>query len=258
MFPVNSDRITRKEQPMRLTIIILLLILSTQPVLAQENICKATDKTCLLNSLDELTGTIEEKNWKDQTYREIAKLMTRNNQVVEAIALISKIQNADTKAMTIRGIGMAAAESELNKQAYDELFSTLRSEAEKIDHPPSYAIALTYIAMSQAFAGDDEGAMKTASDMKNDALRNKAFAESAEIQAENGRFDEAMKSINQIDSASFRDKALKIVSKILAQDSEYEQALKFALAVSDQYQKAQALLYIVSRQITPKEVSLVE
>ena len=38
-------------------------------------------------------------------------------------------------------------------------------------------IALTYISMAQAFAGDNDAAMKTAAGMDNQALRNKAYGE---------------------------------------------------------------------------------
>lgn len=243
---------------MRIFTIAFILLLAAYPAMAQDIPCPPEDKNCLMAHLETLTGTISEQNWKDQTYRELAKLRAQEKQGEQAIALIAKIENPDTKAMTIRGIGMAAAETDLTPEAYTTLFAALRAEAEKIEHPPSYAIALTYIAMSQAFAGDDDGAMKTAQDMTNSALRNKAFAESAEIQAENGRFDEAMKSIAAIDDGAFRDKAYRTISKIFSDREKYEDALKSATTIENSYQKAQSVLYILAKQITPKEVSLVE
>lgn len=233
-----------------------LLVIS--PLSAQETTCPANDKACLLQQLENLAGEIGETHWKDQTYRELAKLLAAEKQTGRALALIARIESPDTKAMTIRGIGMAAAKSDLSAADYATLFTDLRAEAEKIEHPPSYAIALTYIAMAQAFAGDDAGAMKTANEMKNDALRNKAHGESAEIQAERGDIDAAMTSIAAIDSPAFRDKAHRTISKIFADRQKYDEAQKAAMAIENTYQKAQSVLYILARQITPEEVSLVE
>lgn len=243
---------------MRIFTIVITLFLLSFPAYAQDTPCNAEDKACMLEQLEILTGEISEQKWKDQTYRELAKLLAQEKQGDKAITLIDKIENPDTKAMTIRGIGMGAADAEMLPDEYDELFIKLRAEAEKIEHPPSYAIALTYIAMAQAFAGDDNGAFATAKDMDNDALRNKAFGESAEIQAENGRFDEAMASIAAIESAAFRDKAYRTISKIFANRKKYDEALESAMAIDNSYQKAQSVLYILAKQITPQEVSLVE
>ena len=243
---------------MPLIIFITLALFFPIKANAQPDTCVATDKSCLLGTLETLTAEIEEQKWRDQTYREIAKLLVHEKNDEHAMSLISKIENPDTKAMTIRGIGMSAAESGYTEQEYKPLFTKLRQEAEKIEHPPSYAIALTYIAMAQAFSGDDIGAMNTARDMKNAALRNKAFGESAEIQAEHGRFDEAMASIAAIEDLAFRNKAYRTISKIFVDRKKYDEALKSAMAIENSYQKAQSVLYILAKQITPQEVSLVE
>ncbi len=132
-------------------------------------------------------------------------------------------------------------------------FAKLRTVAEKIEHQPSYAIALTYIAMAQAFAGDDEGAWKTAADMENDALRHKAYGETAEIQAERGDSQAAMKSIGFIESLAFRNKAYAIVTKLLADRGKLEEALNSAKAITNDYKKAQALQYVLDKQ-KPREL----
>lgn len=165
----------------------ILLILCAFPALADSPPapCTGEDKTCLLKELDTAAASIGKTEWRDQTRRELAKLLTHNKQADEAIALIGRIETPDTKAMTIRGIGMAAAEGKI---ATPELFTKLRKEADKIIDPPSHAVALTYIAMSQAFADDDAGAMATAQGMENAALRNKAHNEAAKIQADRGDF----------------------------------------------------------------------
>lgn len=223
---------------------------------AEEIKCEAEDKACLLKALENTAGGISEANWRDQTYRELAKLLAREKRGIEAAALIALIENPDTKAMTIRGIGMQSAKTDMNREDLSALFTRLRQEAEKIEHPPSYAIALTYIAMSQAFAGDDEGAMKTAMDMKNDSLRNKALAEAAKIQADHGNLPEALKSIAAIDSPAFRNKAHYTIVKILTGAERYGMAVEAAGKIDNAYEKSQALLYILAKQISPEEKSV--
>jgi hypothetical protein len=218
--------------------------------------CAGSDKTCLLQALTETTAAIDNADWRDQTYRELAKLLSRQKRGLEAADLIAKINSPDTKAMTIRGIGMAAAKTDMTKPELDALFARLRQEAEKIDHPPSYAIALTYIAMSQAFAKDDDGAMKTALEMKNSDLRNKALGEAAKIQADRGALGEALKSIAAIDSPAYRNKAHYMITKIFADAGHYDEALSAADKIDTAYQKSQALLYILAKQISPEELSV--
>ena len=143
----------------------------TDPATAQ-TACDAADRACLTDALERTAAQIENKAWRDQTYRELAKTLAEGKKIDEALSLIPRIESSDTQAMTIRGIGMEAADLPLSQDEYDTIFSKLRTAAEKIEHPPSYAIALTYIAMAQAFAGDNDGAWKTASDMDNEALRH--------------------------------------------------------------------------------------
>lgn len=219
--------------------------------------CSGESTDCLFGKLESATAKIENERWRDQTYRELAKLLASDAQTDRAIAQLSNITNPDTKALTIRGIGMnAATDADLAPEAYDALYARLRAEAEKIDHPPSYAIALTYIAMAQAFAGDDDGAMETALSMENDALRNKALGESAEIQAERGNLPAAFESIAAIDDAAFRDKAHGLVSKIFADQGKFDEAYQAAKKIRNDYQNAQAVLYILAKQVTPEEARL--
>lgn len=218
--------------------------------------CAATDTACLLPQLETLTGKIENVSWRDQTYRELAKLYMAKGMTKEALALIPRVETPDTRAMTIRGIGMEAAKLNLSPEALAALFAALRVEADKIEHPPSLGIALTYIAMAQAFAKDDTGAYATASSMTNDALRHKAFGENAEIQAERGDLDAALNSLAAIDDLSFRNKAHGIVARIFADQKLYDQAMTTAGKIENDYQKSQALLYILAKQITPAEVTL--
>ncbi len=229
-----------------LFMICALIILPTYSF-AQE-ICTIDERRCILRSLEDEAAKIEKTPWRDQTYRELAKIYAFDGDMSAAIALIERIESSDTKAMTIRGIGMNAAKINLAQEELFELFTALRAEAEKIEHPPSYAIALTYIAMGQAFAGDNEGAWTTAASMKNEALRHKAYGETAEIQAERLDFEAAMKSISMIGSTGFRNKAYGHVSKILADRKALPQSLKAAQAIENSYQKAKALQYMLNMQ----------
>src|SRR5687768_17374282 len=102
-----------------LTAVILLACLPAYG--AQEAACAGTDKACLFDMLEETTATVGEQQWQDQTWREMAKLLAHDGQADRAISLISRIKNPDTRAMTIRGIGVAAAENRLNREDYDQL-----------------------------------------------------------------------------------------------------------------------------------------
>lgn len=215
--------------------------------------CNIDDRACVVAELRAAADQIDTASWRDQIYRELAKTIAFDGDVDAAIALLDKIENPDTKALTIRGIGFAVADNKLPRAEYDAAFIKLRAAAEKITHPPSYAIALTYIAMAQAFAGDNQGAWDTAADMENDALRHKAYGETAEIQAEHGDFDAAMKSIGYIESEAYRNKAYAITSKLLADAGKLNEALKAAQKISNAYKKASALQYVLDVQ-KPREV----
>lgn len=226
---------------------------TTAPVPAA---CTAADTACLFQMLEETAGKVAEQQWRDNTYRETAKLLTRQKKTDAAIALIPKITNPDTQAMTIRGIGMAASKTDMTKEERIALYGKLGHAAAAIDHPPSHAIALTYISMAQAFAGDDAEAMATAASMDNAALRNKAYGEAGEIQALRGDLAAVMTSVKGIDDPGYRDKELRIISKVFTDGKYYDQALAAAQEIKDAYQKSQAILYILVKQITPEEVSV--
>lgn len=245
---------------LRRNILFLLVIpafIAAAPAWAQETAappaCADADRACILGLLEKEAAAIDNADWRDQTYRELAKTLAFDGQPEKAITLIEKIENPDTKAMTIRGIGMATADRKLPKADADAVFASLRTEANKITHAPSFAIALTYIAMSQAFAGDNDGAWKTAGEMQNDALKHKAYGETAEIQAERGDFNAAMTSIGYIDSLSFRNKSYQTVSKLLADKKMYGEAVQAAQKIDNAYKKAEAMQYVLDQQ-KPREV----
>lgn len=231
----------------------LILLTPMQNAIAAENtektpMCGVDNRACVLKLLRSTAFEIKENRWRDQTLRELAKTYAADGEIDTAISIIPDIDSNDTKAMTIRGIGMEAADLNYTDIQEAEVFQKLRVAANKIEDPPSYAIALTYIAMAQAFAGNNDGAWATAADMENDALRHKAYAETAEIQAENGDFDAAMKSIGFIESEAFRNKAYAIIAKIFADRGLMQQAYDAAMANTNAYKKAQNLQYILDKQ----------
>lgn len=231
-----------------LSCLLFLPALAGHGARAEQAPCAPADRPCILQALEAEAGKIDNKSWRDQTYRELAKTYAFDGETDKALALVGKIENPDTKAMTIRGIGMAAAERNLPPAEYAPIFAALHEKAKAIDHPPSHAIALTYIAMAQAFAGDDRGAWTTAAGMENAALRHKAYGETAEIQAGRGDFGAAMQSAAFIDDEPYRNKSLNTVSKIFADGGHFGHALGTAEKIKNPYMKAQALQYILDRQ----------
>lgn len=215
--------------------------------------CALADRTCILKVIETESGKIETVTWRDQTYRELAKTKAFEGDMPGAVALIQKIKTPDTQAMTIRGIGMAVADIKLPPEERIKVFADLRKQAETISHKPSYAIALTYIAMAQAFAGDNEASWATAASMENIALRHKAYGETAEIQAERGDFAAVQKTLGFVDDPAYRSKAYGVITKILADRNFLDDALKAAMAITNPYQKAVALQYVLDKQ-KPREI----
>ena len=209
--------------------------------------CAAMDRPCLMRQIEVLAPTIDRGDWRDQTLRELAKTYTYEGNPDKAIALLPRIETPDTKAMTIRGIGMAAASLKWNRNRYDSLFAKLTEQAGLINHAPSKGIAYTYIAMSQAFAGDDDGARATAAAMENPALRNKAYGETAEIEAERGDITNVIKTLAAVDSAPYRSKAFDTVSKIFLDKAMIEEAYICAGKIDNTYLKAKSIQRILNK-----------
>lgn len=217
--------------------------------------CKLSDRMCLMTEIEGLIPSIDKQDWKDQTMRELAKSYTFEGRPEKALALIPKITNPDTKAMTIRGIGMTAAKDKWTKEQHADLFNKLTKEADKITHAPSRGIAYTYIAMSQAFAGYDDDARKTASGMENEALKHKAYGETAEIEAERGDLKNALVSLSAINSPSYRNKAYDTVSRIFLDKGKAEDAYTCAILIDNAYLKAKSIQRILNKN-NPDELDM--
>lgn len=240
---------TRKLQAFYLfvTVLSVLCVEAHAQTKAPAPACTATDRACLMKQIETLTPQIEKAEWQDQTLRELAKTYAHEGNTSRAIALIEKIRDNDTKAMTIRGIGMAAASQKWDRRRYADLFTRLSEEALKISHKPSQGIAFTYISMAQAFAGDDDGARRTAAGMENAALRNKAYGEAAEIQAERGDLANAMKSLSAINTPAYRNKQLDIVSRIFLDKAMVDAAYSCASRIDNAYLKAKSIQRILDK-----------
>jgi len=216
---------------------------------AQSACSSAADRACITAEILKSAQSVEEASWRDQTYRDLSASLTYDKKVDDAIALVPKISNPDTQAMTIRTIGMTAAL--YGKDSPDQLketFKKLSAAAATIKHPAANAIAYTYIAMAQAFAGLDEDAWATAGAMQSPELKHKAYAETAEIQAERGDINAAMQSISKIDTASFRNKAYQSVATILIKAGKYDEALRSISAIDNPMKRAQGLQGLLKAQ----------
>lgn len=212
--------------------------------------CQAFDTQCLSDTIMQSISEIENTQWKDQSYRDLARALAQEKKTNQAIALIKEISNPDTKAMTIRAIGMEIAKhhASMDEASLSAVFTKLDEQAQMIPHEGARAIAYTYIAMAQAFAHLDAAATQTSKAMTNDALRNKAFAETAEIQAERGDIEQALASIKHISAESYRNKAYATTSHIFMKQNAFEHALRMAQHIKNPYKRSTALLNIYQAQ----------
>jgi hypothetical protein len=217
--------------------------------------CKENELKCILDYTKSNLFEISDKNWRDQIARDLVMRYADSGLKEDALSLINKIQNPDKKAMAIRaaGFGLAKFSNSSSKESDKIYFEQLDEIAKTISHDGARAIAYTYIAMGQALAHLDEDATKTALEMNNSALRNKALAESAEIQAERGDLKAANKSISYIDELAFKDKAYSITAEIFIKQQQYNEALLMADHIQNVYKKSKVLLKLTEAQINARE-----
>lgn len=236
-------------KPSTLFFAALIFLTPFQAVSAQDKACDVHDTPCLFTMIEIEAAKITEGRWRDHAYRDLAVSKAVAADYDGAVALISRIDNADTQAMTVRAVGMAVAiHPNLPDDTYRMIFDKLDKAAAAINDAGAKDIAYTYIAMAQAFAGLDKDAANTAHGMSNPALKHKAFAETAEIQANRGDFHAAMDSINAIDSLAFKNKALGIVSGIFTKQKKYDEAFKTAQIITNPTTKAQAIQAILNHR----------
>lgn len=228
-----------------------ILCLISTPLSAEEQAtCAADDISCLMGLIAGDIDSIKEPRWRDNARRDLATSMAFANDIDGAINMIRAIDNPDTQAMTIRAIGMALAiHRDLSDAEYRAVFAKLDDMAATISHEGARDIAYTYIAMAQAFAELDADATKTTEAMTKPELKNKAFGETAEIQAERGDVEAALKSLNLIESIAFKNKAMAKVSDILLKKGDFDNATTVALAITNPTTRTTALQNIIDTQI---------
>ena len=205
----------------------------------------------MISELQATLPNITEQSWRDIAYRELVKLLAQEGRTTEAIALIDRISNPDTQALSIRGIGMAAAEINLTPEAMTTLFAALRKRADAITQPAPREIAYTYISMSQVFSRLDKEAKVTAEAISNPALKHKALGEMAEIQAERSDGAAALQTLSEIEDVPYRNKASRTIALLLADRKIYKEAYLAAHGMTNPTLKAEALQYILNKQKPP-------
>lgn len=219
--------------------------------------CNVSNTLCVMAEIKKDAISIENKEWREKALRDLAKTYTQEGYENKAIELINQIQTPDTKARTIQGIGIAAAEKNWsNKKRYKALFSNLAKEVEKLDHAPSYASAYSYIARAQTLSGDNDGAMETARNMKNSALRHKTLGDIAKIQAEKNNVKLSMKSVSEIESEDSRNKAYSTIARIFIRRGKLEPAYIAGQKITNAYIRTQILQSIINYENAEQNLSV--
>jgi len=217
--------------------------------------CQSDQLKCILDYTYQNTDAIEDQRWKDQTLRDLVMRYADAGYAPSALPIIPQINNPDTRSMAIRaaGMGLAKHSTAASRDSDTAYFTALKALANDIAHDGAREIAFTYIAMGETYAGQDEAATQTAMGMKNGALRNKALAESAEIQAERGDQNKAMESISHIDDPAFKDKAYTITAAIFIKGQKYDEALFMASHIENPYKQSKILLNLSAAQINMRD-----
>jgi hypothetical protein len=232
-------------------LVMIALLNAPQAARADNTSCalKQSDEAmlaCAAASLDMLIPQINNARWRDQSFREQAKILIRQGSAAKAIELITQISNEDTQALTIRAIGVAMADLSLDADILNAHFDTLHAQAMAITHTGSQDIALTYIAIAESSAGLFERALTTAQTLKTVSLRNKSYQEIAEILSVKGDVENSFKALQLIDDAAFQNKAYGIVAGLLIKHKQLPAALKAAEHIQDPYIKANTVLNIIN------------
>lgn len=220
-----------------------------QEIYQDYSTCAQDDFDCVLLKLQADMQSIPYQPWRDQTMRDMASLMTEQGRPNMAIRLIPEIQNPDTKAMTIRSIAVALADTTLSTDEKSAIYKTLIKEAQAMTHEPSQQIALRYIAKGQALSLFDDESRNTVMMITNPSQRDKAFAEIAEVQAKHGFTSRAIKTVKTIESESYRDQVYGNLTTILAKAGDFKAATSVSGLIKAPYNRTQALMAVVRAQV---------
>ena len=231
-------------------ITLFVLIVFATALAAKNNTCNHRIQKCLLTDLQAAISLIDDQTWADRARREFAKTQATLGDADVAMQAAGKIKNPDTRAMAIRGIAIAVAESERNAPVKHRLFSKLMARADAIAHPPSRFIALTYIAKARAIAGYDNKAYATAAGIENPDMRNKAYGAIAQAQANSGRINALTISLGKIDDNGYRNRQRKTTAKILARNNNMKAARRIAATIEgNALLKAKALQTLLNKMM---------
>ncbi len=229
-----------------------ITIVPAQHVLAEESVsqnalsCRDVSISCLADDLSNTLAILDNKRWSDQGFRDLAEILILDNQPAQAREAIQKIEDPDTRAMAIRKSGMALADAPMTETQKKNSFIMLKEEANAIEHKPSMGIALTYIAIAESESGFYEDAVKSVPIIDNVSLRNKAYAEIAEVQARVGLGDMSLPNVERIETLAFKNQVAKRISGVLAENNDIENAYKAIKLISNDAQKAAALQYLAT------------
>ncbi len=207
------------------------------------------DNACISSLLEETLENLENKSWRDQGYRDLAEMYVLQNRPGEALNAIAKINNPDTRAMAIRKSATAVSEIEVTDPEKTIMFEMFEQASKAIQHHPSMEIALTYLSIAMAEAGLFEEAVNAVPDITNVSLRNKAYAEIAEVQARHKNGTLAIQNIKKIETESFRNQAAKRVAGVLAEHNDFKSAVQITEIISNSAHKAAALQGILGLRI---------
>lgn len=217
--------------------------------------CTINTPDCVLERVLADIQTIDNQEWKDESTHDAAHQYARLLQFDNAIKLIAGISSDDLKAKTIKSVGMLVKGNIAEKTERTRIFTALHVEAKKITNPTAYTTALKNVAISEAYSGDHEEALKKVGSIDNQGFRNKAYADVAEIEAMHGTWALAKQSLEHIDNHAVKNKAYETVVKTLTDRGLKDNAYDAALMISNSYQKSKAILYILSSQQPPAKES---
>ncbi len=208
--------------------------------------CTIDNQECVLERvLNDIQG-IDNQEWKDQSTHDVAHLHAKTGQLDKAIKLIAHISTDELKAKTIRIIGMSVKGQLTEKSERSLIFTALHVEAKKIANPTAFATALKNVAISEAYSGDHESALKKIASIDNQAFRNMAYAEVAQVEAQYGTWAFAHESLEKIDNQAVKSKAYETIAKILADRNMISESYEAAQKITNAYQKSQAILYTLN------------
>ena len=158
----------------------------------------------------------------------------------EALAVARNIDDADTRAGTLRAIAEAQADA--------GEFGHALAIARDIEAAYTRAGTLRAITEAQADAGDFKEALASARSIEDAYTRAGTLRAIAEAQADAGDFKEALASARSIEDAYTRAGTLRAIAEAQADAGDFKEALASARSIEDAYTRAGTLRAIAEAQ----------